>query len=315
MRLTLLSASLLFAFACGNPQPSSQSFVSGKADGNGACNAQETELLRCVAENCQDLPSDEQEACFFSTCSEFLVIMTEACESCMDEAGDEPGAALDACGGTQPAPPPCEGAEDLVECAQTNCPTETGEALLGCLDENCNEDNLEFSEQCENCVFFKAGLGSSALDECLAPPEEAAACNESEAAEFQLCGAACGDKSGEELSDCLAEACESFIDSGATPPCLFCVGGQAQVGKNLDDSLAVCTGADDTPACGDGELEPLVDCAGEPCAGIIGDPLDACVEDNCSELAPDFASDSCGLCLGIQAAQGADLATMVDSCQ
>jgi len=126
-------------------------------------------------------------------------------------------------------------------------------------------------------------------------PTPAAACSGSEMDPLVACAAEpCAGMSGDPLSECMDVSCpETVFD--VSQGCAECIIVNL---SSMDDVANYCgTPAQPTAAaCTAAEMDPLVACSVEPCAGMSGDLLTECMDESCPETVWDV-SEGCASCI------------------
>ena len=103
----------------------------------------------------------------------------------------------------------------------------------------------------------------------------------------------CDGLAGDPLSECIANNCDESVFE-VRESCAACIVHNL---SGIDDIVRAC-GAAPPPstACLDTEMAPLVECAAQPCVGLAGDPLMACISDSCPSSVFEV-TESCAHCI------------------
>lgn len=122
-----------------------------------------------------------------------------------------------------------------------------------------------------------------------------AACTGAELEPLVSCSAEpCSGLSGDPLNECMGENCpETVFD--VSEGCAECIIVNL---SSVEDINHYC-GAPAQPvaaACNAAEMDPLVACSAEPCAGLSGDPLTECMDESCPETVWEV-SEGCAQCI------------------
>lgn len=191
---------------------------------------------------------------------------------------------------------PCTAAEvdPLVACAAEPCDGLAGDPLMACMDENCPESVWEVTETCATCLIGNQSSVEAMAAGCGPAPSPAAACAPTELDPIVACAAEpCADLSGDALMQCMGESCPESVWQ-ISELCGQCIGAHQ---SSVDAFAGACgEGAEPFAPCSPEETDPITACATEPCAGLAGDPLMECMDQNCPESVWEV-SETCATCM------------------
>jgi hypothetical protein len=147
-------------------------------------------------------------------------------------------------------------------------------------------------------LAFAAGCGASpgASEQFdTEDPGPVAACTDAELEPLVSCSAEpCSGLSGDPLNECMGDNCPETVFE-VSEVCAECIIVNL---SGVEDIVQGC-GAPAQPtvaACAADEMDPLVACSAEPCAGLSGDPLNECMDSSCPETVWEVSED-CAQCI------------------
>ncbi|MBW2522957.1 MAG: hypothetical protein JRI23_02215 [Deltaproteobacteria bacterium] len=128
--------------------------------------------------------------------------------------------------------------------------------------------------------------------------DPAAACSAAEMDPLLACAAEpCAGLSGDPLSECIDVSCPPEVFD-VTEGCAGCIVVNL---SSIEDVGHYCGGSSGSTepvvaACSAAEIDPLLACATEPCAGLSGDPLSECFDLSCPPEVFDV-TEGCAGCI------------------
>ncbi len=123
------------------------------------------------------------------------------------------------------------------------------------------------------------------------------ACSAEEIDPLVACSAEpCEGMSGDPLMACMDDNCPETVWEGITETCANCMLANQYSVEAMAQGCGPA-GPPPTAACSPTEIDPLVACSAEPCEGMSGDPLMACMDDNCPETVWEGITETCANCM------------------
>jgi len=191
---------------------------------------------------------------------------------------------------------PCNASEidPLVACSAEPCEGLAGDPLMECMDQNCPESIWDVTETCATCIIGNQSSVEAIAAGCGPTQQPGSACSASEFDPIAACAAEpCDGLAGDALMQCMGESCPESVWE-ISPMCAHCLGANQ---SSLDAMAGACgEGAEPFVSCSAEEVDPITACAVEPCAGIAGDPLMECMDQNCPESIWEV-SETCATCM------------------